>query len=358
VADIEASTATAYDLRAHDNAREIAAMNVPKRRLLANPSLALLAAVFLAGAAPAMAQGKPWKHAIVGPKSDAAFQVMSVRGAFAYKQGIDIQLPHVADDAAGLSALLAGELDSYDGSPATAIIAGSRDADVKIIGCHWQSVVDSVFARHDLKGPHDMKGQIMAVPAPTTGADMIGKAWLRQNDIALDDVTLSSLGSDSERYQALLGKAAMAAVLSIEFLPVAQKQRIKLMARGSEVMPKYLRLCTVSTGKNLEARRQDAIRFLSAQMQGYQYSLARKDEVIRLMREITKAKPGDPRAAFIFNEAANPNTGIDPAMPIDMDKLSWLQEQLVAASSLKQAYDLTRIVDTDIRKEALKRAGL
>jgi NitT/TauT family transport system substrate-binding protein len=338
--------------------RGIPAMDIRKRRLFANASLALAAALFLAGAAPVVAQGKPWKHAISDPKSDAGFQVMAVRGAFAYKQGIDIELPHMSDDVVMLRALLAGELDSYDGGAATAIIAGSRDgADVKIIGCHWQTVVDSVFARNDLKGPHDMKGRIMAVSAPNAAADMIGKAWLRQSNVALDDVTFSSLGNDSERYKALLGKAAMAAILSIEFLPIAQKQRIKLMARGSEVMPKYPRLCTVSTGKNLQARRDDAIRFLSALMRGYKYSLARRDEVIRLTREITKAKPGDPRPAFVFEEAANPKTGIDPAMPIDLDKLSWLQEQLVAAGSLRQAYDLTRIVNTDIRKEALKRAG-
>ncbi len=41
-----------------------------------------------------------------------------------------------------------------------------------------------------------------------------------------------------------------------------------------------------------------------------------------------------------------------------MDKLNWLQEQLVAAGNVKQAYDLSRIVNADIRKEALKRAGV
>jgi NitT/TauT family transport system substrate-binding protein len=329
-----------------------------KLRLFAGASLAIATALFVAGAAPAMAQGKPWKHAIIDPKSDAGFQVMAVRGAFAYKQGVDIQLPHMQNDVIMLRALLAGELDSYEGGAATAIIAGSRNADVKIIGCHWQTVVHSVFARDDLKSPQDMKGQIMAISAPNATPDMIGKAWLRQNDVPLGEVKFSSLGNDPDRYKALLGKVAMATIISIEFLPIARKQGIKLMARGSEVMPKYLRLCTVTTGKNLEARREDAIRFLAAQMQGYQYSLTHKDEVIRVTREITHAKPDDPRPAFIFDEAANPKTGIDPAMPLDMDKLNWLQEQLVAAGNLKQTYDLSRIVNADIRKEALKRAGL
>ena len=126
--------------------------------------------------ATALAEGQTWKHAIIDPKSDAGFQVMAVRGAFAYKQGIDIQLPHMQNDVIMLRALLAGELDSYEGGAATAILAGSRNADVKIVGCQWQTVVHSVFARAELKGPADMKGATMAISAPNATPDMVGKA--------------------------------------------------------------------------------------------------------------------------------------------------------------------------------------
>ncbi len=60
----------------------------------------------------------------------------------------------------------------------------------------------------------------------------------------------------------------MATVISIEFLPLAEKQGIRLVARGSDVLPKYVRLCTVTTGKNVQTRREDAIKFLTAQMLG------------------------------------------------------------------------------------------
>ena len=60
----------------------------------------------------------------------------------------------------------------------------------------------------------------------------------------------------------------------------------------------------------------------------------------------------------MFNEAKNPKTGIDPAMPIDMTKLNWLQEQLVKAGVMSQTYDLSRIVDEGVRAEALRRARL
>jgi hypothetical protein len=45
-------------------------------------------------------------------------------------------------------------------------------------------------------------------------------------------------------------------------------------------------------------------------------------------------------------------------MPIEMDKLAWLQEQPIKAGNLSQAFDLTRIVNGDIRAPALARAGL
>jgi hypothetical protein len=93
-------------------------------------------------------------------------------------------------------------------------------------------------------------------------------------------------------------------------------------------------------------------------MQGYRHALANREEELRITREITGIKADDPRPEFMFAEAARADTGIDPRMPIVMDKLAWLQEQLVKAGNLAQPYDLGRIVNDDIRSAALARAGL
>jgi NitT/TauT family transport system substrate-binding protein len=253
---------------------------------------------------------------------------------------------------------LAGELDSYEGGAATAIVAGARNADVRILGCHWQTVVHSVFARRELNGPQDMKGASMAISAPNATPDMIGKAWLTQNGIPLWEVKFANLGNDPDRYKALLGRVALAIVVSIEFLPIGEKDGIKLVARGSEVLPNYLRLCTVTTGKLIQSRRDDVVKFLAAQMQGFRHALDRRDETLRITREITGAKADDPRPEFMFAEASNRATGIDPTMPIKMEKLDWLQQQLIKAGNLTLAYDLSRIVNGELRAEALKRAGM
>ena len=308
---------------------------------------------------PALAAAQtPWRHGIIEAKSDAGFQVMAVRAGFAQKLGLDLKHFYFQNDVIMLRALLAGELDSFEGTPSAAIVIGSRGGGVKIIGCHWQNVVHSVFARAEFKGAADMKGATMAISAPNAAPDMIAKAYLAQNNIALADVKFASLGNDPDRYKAVASGVALATVVSIEFSVFGDRDGIKLIARGSEVMPSYQRLCTMTTDKAIETRRDDIVRFLTAQMQGYRHALTNRDEELRVTREITSIKPEDKRPEFMFDEASNPKTGIDPAMPISMDKLAWLQDRLVAAGNMTQRSDLTRVVNTELRAEALKRAGM
>ncbi len=305
-----------------------------------------------------LAQGQPWRHAIIEPKSDVGFAVMASKAGFAAKQGLNLELPPLQNDGIALRALLACEIESYEGGPGTAIIAASRNADVKIMGCHWQTVVHSVFARSDLKIPQDLKGAAFAISSPGALPDQIARAYLAQQHVPASDVRFASLGNDGERYKALLGGIVAATVISIEFLPIAERSGVKLLARGSDVIPKFIRLCTISTGKLLSARREDAIRFMAAEMMGFRHALANRQEEIRITREITGAKPDDPRPDFIFEEAAKPKTGVDPTMPIPIDKLEWMQEQLIKLGSMSQPYDIVKMVNTDIRAEALLRAGM
>jgi ABC-type nitrate/sulfonate/bicarbonate transport system substrate-binding protein len=219
-------------------------------------------------------------------------------------------------------------------------------------------VVHSVFARAEFKGPADFKGATVAISAPNAAPDMIVKAYIAQNNIPLGQVKFASLGNDPDRYKAVASGVAFATSVSIEFSVFGPRDGVKLLARGSEVMPNYQRLCTMTTDKAIETRREDIVRFLTAQMQGYRHALASRDEELRITREITGIKAEDKRPEFMFDEASNPKTGIDPAMTIHLDKLAWLQDRLVEAGNLPQRYDSARVVNGELRGEALKRAGM
>jgi ABC-type nitrate/sulfonate/bicarbonate transport system substrate-binding protein len=212
-----------------------------------------------------------------------------------------------------------------------------------------------VFARAEFKGPNDLKGATMAISAPNATPDMIGKAYMAQNNVPVSEVKFASLGNDPERYKAMLSGIALANRHLDRVRADRQERTVSSSSRAAATCcPSTCGSAPMTTGKLIAARRADVIGFLTAQMQGYRHALANREEELRITREITGIKADDPRPEFIFAEAARRDTGIDPTMPIAMDKLEWLQEFLVKAGNLAQPFDLGRMINADIRTQALR----
>jgi NitT/TauT family transport system substrate-binding protein len=311
--------------------------------------------VLVAGAAfaPAQAQLKSWHHGIVEAKSDAGFVMMASRRGFAEKQGLTVEMAQFKGDALALKALIAGELDSYEGSPGGPMIAASRGADVRIIGCYWPGLTYGIFARPTIASPQDLKGKSFAISAPGALPDLLARVVLETNNIPASTVRFAMLGSDADRYRALAAGTVDLATASTEFVPMAAKSGLKLLVHGHDAAPNYLRFCTYVSSKTLAGRRDDAARFLAAQMAALRYALANRDEEIKLTKETTNEKPDDERAAYIFDEVAR-LSAIDPSMPIPLDKLAWMQELLIRTGNLAKPIDPASIVDDSVRRKALE----
>jgi NitT/TauT family transport system substrate-binding protein len=308
-------------------------------------------------AVPVGSQGaKPWRHGIIAPKSDAGFLLMAARGGFAEREGLKLELLEVKDDQIGLKALLAGELDSYEGGVQGSIAADVRGADVKIIGCHWPLVPHGLMVKLGVGTIQDLKGKSIAVSSPGSFPDMFARVALARFKLSPSEVVLAAVGGDRDRYSALVGGVVDAAVVSNEYLPLPTSKNFKMLLSGSDAGPNFLRVCMFSTGKVLAARREDAIRYLTAQSKALRYALSHRDETLSLTREASDTKPDDPRPAFVFDDAVKTGA-IAPDLPIPMDKLAWMQDQLVELGQIPKAGDLTNMVDTEIRVEAMKRVG-
>src|SRR5262249_2642668 len=68
------------------------------------------------------------------------------------------------------------------------------------------------------------------------------------------------------------------------------------------------------------------------------------------------ARAADPRPAFALDDAVKVGA-IAPDLPLPMDKLAWMQAQMVELGQIPKAGDLAKMVDTDIRAQAAERAG-
>ena len=199
----------------------------------------------------------------------------------------------------------------------------------------------------------DLKGKTIAVAAPGSLPNLLVNAILEQHKIPLSEVRFANLGGDLERYKAVLAGVADGGIVAAEFMAVAPKE-VKMLVTGHEALPNYVRLCLTMTGITIATRRAGAVSFVAAEIETLKFAVSHRDETIRLTQAAIKAKPDDPRPAYAFDHTVRQNA-IDPEASLPLEKLNWMQNELVKAGNLKAPIDLARIIDPQIRTEALKR---
>src|SRR5579871_3721563 len=308
-------------------------MNVTTVARIAGGAAAGLLLMAAAATAAQAQTGKVWRHGIIAPKSDAGFLLMAARGGFAEKEGLKLKLLQLKDDQLGLKALLAGELESYEGGVQGAIAADVHGGDIKIIGCHWPVVPHGLMVRPGITKMADLKGKSIAVSVPGSFPDMFARVALAKFHLSTDDVMLAAVGGDRDLYAALIGGVVDAAVVSNEYLPLPSSKNFKMLVSGRDAGPNFLRICMFSTGRVLAERREDAIRYLTAQSKALRYAVSHRDATLKLAFQGSDAKPDDPRPAFVFDDAVRTHA-VAPDLPIPADKIAWMQDQLVAIGEI------------------------
>lgn len=318
--------------------------------------VALAAVLAAAIAAPAAAQDKVWRHGLINAKADAGIFMMVSTRDFAAKQGLKLEISQFKDDQIALKALIAGELDSFEGGPQGVFAADSKGGDTKILGCHWVVVPHGIYAKGNITRMADLKGKSVAVSAPNSMPDMLARSALEKYGVSDKDVKLAAIGSDHDRYQALIGGVVDAAVISNEYQPIAPKD-VHLLVAGRDAVPNFLRVCLISTAKKLAERGDDAVRFLAAEMNALRFALSNRDAAIALTRELIHAKPDDPRPAFVYDDAVA-HHAVDPTLPLPAEKILWIQEQMVKAGKLAKPLDMQTVTAPEYREKSLKLVGM
>jgi NitT/TauT family transport system substrate-binding protein len=316
--------------------------------MIKNISYALLLLLGAAGGASA----ETWRHAIVEPKSDSGIAMMAGKSDIAGKHGLNIEYVPVKGDALALKALIAGDVDSYEGSPGGAMIAASRGAAIKLVGCYWPGLSYGIFSTNKIVNVDQLKNGTFAISNPGSLPDLISRAILRKHNIALANVRFASLGGDADRFRALSQGLVDAAAISKEFVPFAADHQVHLLFDAHQELPNFLRWCTFVAASKIAQDRPAVVNFVAAQMDAVRYAMEHKQAAIDLTVKTLNLKPTDPRPAYIYDQAIKFNL-LDPTMNVPTEKLGWMKQLLIDTGNLSAPVDIANITDTSIRTEAL-----
>lgn len=325
------------------------------RRAKVLPTVGILAAAFaFAFASPALAQTHKWRHSVLEPKSDAGIILMAARRGFFKKLGLDVEIVEIKNEMLGQRAAVAGELDSFDGSPPFAAVASG--ANLKVIGCHWTVLPYHIFARENVKTIADMRGKTIATSASGSAPDMVARAVLDFHKVPVDSVRFANVGSDADRYRAVIQGVVDATVVSGEYTPNLTRDKLHSIATAKEALPGYDRLCMTASNNSLTKKRADAVRFLAGMMNGLAYAMTHRAETIALTREITSQKADDLRPEWIYDNAIE-EKAVDATIPLSIQRLEGMKALLQKAGALTKNVDVATMVDLKLREEALAIAG-
>src|SRR5262245_21450332 len=171
---------------------------------------------------PAWAQApKPWSHGVIEPKGDAGFSLMVNRRGFDEKRGLKVKIVPIANGTLAHKALLAGEIDSIESSPGSAILAGLHGADLKIVGCNWTGVLHGLVVKSSIGSVAEMRGKTLAISAPGSLPDLVARAIFQKFNVDFASIKTASLGGDLDRYKALLAGVVDATIVAEEMMAIA-----------------------------------------------------------------------------------------------------------------------------------------
>jgi NitT/TauT family transport system substrate-binding protein len=295
----------------------------------------------------------PWRQGVVAPKGDAGFWWMAAEGGFAKQQGLDLKLRGFDSDIGMVEALRAGELDAFEGSPTTPMIATSKGGDLKILGCTWPKLTYSFFARPELRSLADLKGKTIGISAPGSLPDLVARAMLGRIDINPRDVRFVEAGNDAERLRAVVAKSIDAAVSTSDFA-ARREPALKSLAFANDILPSFLRACIVTRGDTWRKRPDELVRLLAATMRGYEHALSHRAETVALARRIARLPANDPTPEANFDEVTR-NRSVSPMLEIDMAKFLWLRDFLSEDGRLDQDFEPGTMIDRSVREKALAR---
>jgi NitT/TauT family transport system substrate-binding protein len=212
--------------------------------------------------------------------------------------------------------------------------AASHGGDVKIVGCHWLAAPHGVYVRPRIASIADLKGKAVAVSSPGSFPEIFARAAFEKAGIPAGQVRFASMGSDTDRYKALMAGVVDGAIISNEYVPIAGQDgdhaAIRDLMPAREAMPDFIRVCIEMTGKTLRDRRPSAVRFLAAEIDGLRFAMSHREETIRVAGEITGQKPGDPRPGFVFDAAVRAGSR-NPGTPPRLILRRWRNPGLRAA---------------------------
>ena len=131
------------------------------------------------------------------------------------KYGFKIEHIYIRGQSPALAALAADQLQFNYGAADGSLPGIAAGVDVKFVASPLVKLPYVMIARKDIRRPEDLKGKSIGVTRPGDLSARLSRQVVRKFGLSADDVTIHPIGgSQSERYQAMVGNVVQAILVT------------------------------------------------------------------------------------------------------------------------------------------------
>ena len=190
-----------------------------------------------------------------------------------------------------LKALVAGQIESFIGGPASSLVAASKGADIKIVGCNWNKQSYVLWGAKDVNSIADLRGKSIGISSPGSAPSIFIRAALDTVGVHADQVNFVAAGVPADWLKSMSAGVISGAATPDEYQIRGEKMGLKVLTTSDKATPLSMQRCYMVSGSTLRDHRDLVVRFLASEMAAYAYSLAHRDETIGLTRKLTSVGP-------------------------------------------------------------------
>jgi ABC-type nitrate/sulfonate/bicarbonate transport system substrate-binding protein len=218
--------------------------------------------------------------------------VAEERGLFK-KYGIEPEVILIGGaSAAGVSSLIAGDIQFLIGGGGAVVNAAINGADAIMIASVVNKGIQRVMARSELKSPEDLKGKKVGVTRFGASSHMVLQMMLRQWRMTASDIQIIQVGSSPAMMASLEKGGIDAAVLTEPTFFFAEDQGYRVLADLANMEIYYLHSMLDSTRAYLRSHRDLALRFMKAYVEGIAFFKRNRNETLEVLKKKMRTTPG------------------------------------------------------------------
>ncbi len=237
------------------------------------------------------------------------------------KHGIESEVIIIGGGAARVvSSLIAGDIPFATGGGDAVIRAALKGADVVSVASPLTKGLQRVMTRPDLKGPEDLRGKKIGITRFGSASHLALQLVLRRWGMRPEEVRILQVGSSPAMLASLDKGGIDAAVLTMPSFFVAEERGYRVLADLGDMDIYYLQNTLDTTRSYVRKYRDQALRFIKANVEGIAYFKKHKRESLEVLQKKLRIQSEQERelrylessynllASKYYNEVPYPST--------------------------------------------------